>query len=268
MFDRVKHTFFREKEGFMPIVKKLIYSYIYIYSNYVYTYATNVTGGTFMAENAVIFKGTKEGLYIILKEEMDLDTIKSNLEKKIKPSKRFFEGAKIMNFKGKKLTQQEFDTLKEVIEQEYGMMVVGSYSDKAFESKAEQYELRKPEMLEQLPFENVHKGEALIIKATLRSGQLIQYKGDVVVVGDVNPGAHIKAGGSVIIMGTLRGIVQAGANGDYGTFIVAYKMQPTQLRIGDIITRSPDGLGSKYNNPEIAMVNQGRIVVEPYLRNK
>ncbi|MHB1391943.1 MAG: septum site-determining protein MinC [Clostridia bacterium] len=221
-----------------------------------------------MAENAVIFKGTKEGLYIILKEDMDLDTIKSNLDKKIKPSKRFFEGAKIMNFKGKKLTQEEYDELKEVIEQEYGMTIVGSFNDKSYDAKAEHFEIKKPDMLEQLPFENVHKGEALLIRATLRSGQLIQYKGDVVIVGDVNPGAHIKAGGSVIIMGTMRGIVQAGASGDYGAFIVAYKMQPTQLRIGDIITRSPDGLGSRYNNPEIAMVKQGMIIVEPYLRNK
>jgi len=88
------------------------------------------------------------------------------------------------------------------------------------------------------------------------------------VIGDVNPGAHIKAVGSVIIMGTMRGIVQAGVNGDYSAFIVAYKMQPTQLRIGDIITRSPDGMGSRFNNPEIAMVKQGMIVVEPYLRNR
>ncbi|MDD4504381.1 MAG: septum site-determining protein MinC [Clostridiaceae bacterium] len=221
-----------------------------------------------MAENAVIFKGTKDGLYIILKEEMDLDTIKSNLDKKIKPSKRFFEGAKIMSFKGKKLTQKEYDELKEIIEQEYGMTVVGSYNDKNYETKDERFGIKKPEILEQLPFENVHKGEALIVRTTLRSGQLIQYKGDVVVVGDVNPGAQIKAVGSVIIMGNVRGIIQAGANGDYGAFIVAYKMQPTQLRIGDIITRSPDGLGGKLNNPEIAMVKQGMIVVEPYLRNR
>lgn len=220
-----------------------------------------------MAENAVIFKGTKEGLYIILKEDMDLETIKSNLDKKIKPSKRFFEGARIMNFKGKSLTKEEFNELKEVIEQEYGMTVVESYN-KDYCIKSDAFEPKKPEMLELLPFEDVHKGESLIIRATIRSGQLIQYKGDVVVVGDVNPGAHIKAGGSVIIMGNMRGIVQAGANGDYGAFIVAYKMQPTQLRIGDIITRSPDGMGSKFNNPEIAMVKQGMIVVEPYLRNR
>ena len=221
-----------------------------------------------MAENAVIFKGTKDGLYIILKEEMDLSTIKYNLEKKIKPSKRFFEGANIMNFKGKKLTQDEFDELKEIMEQEYGMTVIGSYNEKDYPVQEEHPVSKKPEILEQLPFDNVHKGEALIVRATLRSGQLIQYKGDVVVIGDVNPGAHIKAAGSVIVMGTVRGIIQAGANGDYGAFIVAYKMQPSQLRIGDIITRSPDGMGSKSDNPEIALVKQGMIVVEPYLKNR
>ena len=224
------------------------------------------SGGTAMAENAVIFKGTKDGLYIILKEEMDLNTIKYNLEKKIKPSKRFFEGANIMNFKGKKLTQDEFDELKEIMEQEYGMTVIGSYNEKDYPVQEEHPVSKKPEILEQLPFDNVHKGEALIVRATLRSGQLIQYKGDVVVIGDVNPGAHIKAAGSVIVMGTVRGIIQAGANGDYGAFIVAYKMQPSQLRIGDIITRSPDGMGSKSDNPEIALVKQGMIVVEPYLK--
>ncbi|HOE56964.1 MAG TPA: septum site-determining protein MinC [Bacillota bacterium] len=218
-----------------------------------------------MTENAVIFKGTKEGLFVILKEEMDLDTIKSNLGKKIKPSKRFFEGAKIVNFKGKNLTQEEFDELKEVMEQEYGMTVIGSNNDRNFDIKDVHYGRKQSEIIEQLPSENVHTGEALIIRATIRSGQLIQYDGDVIVIGDVNPGAHIKATGSVIIMGNVRGIIQAGANGDYSAFIVAHKMQPAQLRIGDIITRSPDRLGDM-DNPEIAMVNQGMIVVEPYLK--
>ncbi len=220
-----------------------------------------------MTENAVIFKGTKEGLFIILKEDMDIDTIKSNLSKKIKPSKRFFEGAKIVNFRGKTLTRDEFDELKYTMEEEYGMTVVGRYDDKGIDAKDMPFIKKQPEITEQFPSENVHTGQALVIRATIRSGQLIQYNGDIVVIGDVNPGAHIKAAGSVIIMGNLRGIVQAGANGDYSSFIVAHKMQPAQLRIGDIITRSPDRLSSP-DNPEVASVNQGIIVVEPYIKNK
>jgi septum site-determining protein MinC len=224
--------------------------------------------GIIMTDNEVVFKGTKEGLYIILKDEMDLAMIKENLDKKIKPSKRFFEGAKIVNFKGKKLNEEEYDELKELIENEYGMHVVGSYNDNGFDTKHDKPESKKTNALELLPYENVQEGETLIVRATVRSGQLIDYSGNVVIVGDVNPGAHIKAGGSIIVMGTMRGIAQAGADGDYGAYIAAYKIQPTQLRIGDIITRAPDGSGETANNPEVAAVKQGMIVVEPYLRSR
>lgn len=221
-----------------------------------------------MSENAVVFKGTKEGLYIILKEELDISVIKNHLDKKIRPSKRFFEGAKIVNFKGKRLSKEEFDELKGIIEQDYGMTFTGSFNDIGFDIKADREESSEIAGLEQLPYEHVQKGEALVVRATVRSGQLIEYKGNVVIIGDVNPGAHIKAAGSIVVMGSMRGIAHAGVYGDYSAFIVAFKIQPMQLRIGDIITRSPDSINPKVSNPEIALVRQGMIVVEPYLPNK
>ncbi len=224
--------------------------------------------GYIMNDNAVVFKGTKEGLYIILKEELDVSVIKNHLDKKIRPSKRFFEGAKIVNFKGKRLSREEFDELKGIIEQDYGMTFTGSYNELSFASKHDREEHSDTGILEQLPYEHVQKGEALVVRATVRSGQLIDYKGNIVIIGDVNPGAHIKAAGSIIVMGSMRGIAHAGVNGDYSAFIVAFKIQPMQLRIGDIITRAPDSISPKISNPEIALVKQGMIVVEPYLPNK
>ena len=81
-----------------------------------------------MNENAIVFKGTKDGLYIMLKEEADFDTIKDQLEKKIKPSKKFFEGAKIVNFKGKRISEEEYFELKYIVENQYGMEVTGEYN--------------------------------------------------------------------------------------------------------------------------------------------
>lgn len=221
-----------------------------------------------MSESAVIFKGTKEGLYIVLKEDLDIEMIKDNLDKKIRPSKRFFEGAKIVNFRGKRLSRTEFDELKDIIEQDYGMTFTGSFNDIGFGAGAHREESGQSDALEHLPYEHVQRDESLVVRATVRSGQRIEYKGNVVIIGDVNPGAHIKAAGSIIIMGNMRGVAHAGANGDYSTFIVAFKIQPMQLRIGDIITRSPDSVNLKTSNPEIALVRQGMIVVESYLPNK
>lgn len=220
-----------------------------------------------MNENAVVFKGTKEGLYIHIKEDMDFENIKENLSKRIKPSKRFFEGAKIVNFKGKRLTLEEFEQLKELVESDYGMSVLGDYIQ-AEELFLEKEELRDGEVYEKLPYENVIQDEVLMVRATVRSGQLIEFNGNIVIIGDVNPGAQIKAAGSIVVMGTMRGVAHAGSKGNYGAFVAALNLLPAQIRIGDIITRSPDGLGVRSSVPEMAVVKRGMIFVEPYLPNR
>jgi septum site-determining protein MinC len=73
----------------------------------------------------------------------------------------------------------------------------------------------------------------LIVERSLRSGQHEDYDGDVVLVGHLNSGAELFAGGSVSILGKLKGLVHAGRNGTEGVYIVAGSFEPQQLRIGD-----------------------------------
>ncbi|MGB9885962.1 MAG: septum site-determining protein MinC [Moorellales bacterium] len=103
----------------------------------------------------------------------------------------------------------------------------------------------------------------LLVQQTLRSGQSVTYPGHVVVLGDVNPGAEVKAGGHVMVLGSLRGTVHAGAWGDERAVVVAYRLQPTQLRIAHLISRSPDEAGEP-QEPEVARIREGLIVIEPY----
>ncbi|WP_366924087.1 septum site-determining protein MinC [Metallumcola ferriviriculae] len=105
----------------------------------------------------------------------------------------------------------------------------------------------------------------ILIQKTLRSGQSIRYPGNVVVMGDVNPGAEITAGGNVVVMGSLRGVVHAGATGSIDALVTAFRLQPTQLRIADQITRAPDGGAQLPDQPEIAKIKNGRVVIERYL---
>jgi septum site-determining protein MinC len=110
--------------------------------------------------------------------------------------------------------------------------------------------------------------QALINYTTLRSGQRIQSEHTVVIVGDVNSGAEVIAGGDVIILGNLRGIAHAGAfqEDGGGRMILALGLRPTQLRIGSFISRgSPEsGGGSLEQGPEFARVLNEAIVVAPY----
>ncbi len=100
----------------------------------------------------------------------------------------------------------------------------------------------------------------VLVKRTLRSGRTVRSGGHVVVLGDVNPGAEIVAGGDVIVWGRLRGTVHAGAHGDESSVVCALDMVPMQLRIAGHIAMSPDDKNHK-PKPEIALVRDNRIMV-------
>ncbi|GBF34888.1 septum site-determining protein MinC [Desulfocucumis palustris] len=104
----------------------------------------------------------------------------------------------------------------------------------------------------------------ILIKRTLRSGQRLHYDGNVVVMGDVNPGAEIVASGNVIIMGQLRGVVHAGASGNEKAIVMSFRLAPTQLRIANHITRPPDGDSPETGHPEIASIKNGVVTIEPF----
>jgi septum site-determining protein MinC len=115
------------------------------------------------------------------------------------------------------------------------------------------------------PAEDEEEGtdKAAVVQRTIRSGQSVRHPGHVVIIGDVNPGAEVVAGGSIVVWGRLRGLVHAGALGDEDAVICALDLGPTQLRIGKHISRSPEERPSK-PVPEKASVRDGRIVAVPW----
>jgi septum site-determining protein MinC len=84
----------------------------------------------------------------------------------------------------------------------------------------------------------------------------------VVVLGDVNPGAEVVAGGDVIVVGTLRGLAHAGAARDAGRFRYALELAAKQVRIGPHLAQAPEGENSR--GPELVRGEEGRIVVKPW----
>ncbi|MFA7077171.1 MAG: septum site-determining protein MinC [Syntrophomonas sp.] len=110
--------------------------------------------------------------------------------------------------------------------------------------------------------EMMEGGETVMICRHLRSGQKFFTRGNVVILGDINPGAEVIAGGNILVMGALRGLAHAGALGDEQSVIAAFRLNPTQLRIANHITRAPDGERSEIRNPELARIREGKVVIE------
>jgi septum site-determining protein MinC len=103
---------------------------------------------------------------------------------------------------------------------------------------------------------------ALLVRRTLRSGMRVTFQGNVVVLGDVNPGAEIIASGSVLVWGRLRGVVHAGAEGDEKAVIGALDLHPMQLRIASVVSVTPERRGK--TQPEMARIENGQVVADPW----
>ena len=96
------------------------------------------------------------------------------------------------------------------------------------------------------PKTNCHQG-------TVRSGEYIESAGDLLILGDVNPGAKVSAEGNIIIWGRLLGIAHAGSKGNSDATISALQLRPLQIRIGKKIARGPK------EKPQIGLAEQARI---------
>ncbi|MEB3286588.1 MAG: septum site-determining protein MinC [Vampirovibrionales bacterium] len=118
-----------------------------------------------------------------------------------------------------------------------------------------------------VPTASANASPTLLVKGTLRSGQVLRYAGNLVVLGDAHAGSEITADGDIVIWGELRGIAHAGASGYSQAEIRAMKIEAIQLRIGDHIARRPDRmfyhkpLANQLPTPEVARVYQGEIRV-------
>ena len=104
--------------------------------------------------------------------------------------------------------------------------------------------------------------ELSIHRGTLRSGDHLTVEGSLLVLGDVNPGARVSAGGDVRVWGRLRGIAHAGCHGNRSARIAALQLRPLQLRIADAVARGPEDLPPA-GFCEEAVLLEGVIAIRP-----
>lgn len=230
-----------------------------------------------MANALVTIKGIENGLLIELDENEVWLTVTEALAQEIDAKESFFKNSPVtVNLGSRPVGKGDMKGLVALLERRsLTLWAVVSSSNTSINS-AHELDIKTNES-NQLPFADLlnpsHKADTkpnplnalskgLIIRRTLRSGQRVDIKGHVVIIGDVNPGAEVVATGDVVIWGKLRGTVHAGADGDTDVMICALEMSPIQLRIADYIVTSPKGIHQ--TEPEIAVVRDNQIIVESW----
>lgn len=213
----------------------------------------------------IAFKGTAEALIILIPEELETDLIMNQVAEKVRAAGKFFRGAKLkVIYRGKVLTRSEEEKLVTVMVENSGVIIEHIRHEQA----PPPVDKEKPPKLSGMPlrkifFKELKEGPCKFVRGTIRGGTRVFYEGNIVVLGDANPGSEIVASGNVVVMGALRGMVHSGADGNRDAVVAALRLCPTQLRIADMITRCPDASEDARIQPEIAFIKDDLIYVEP-----
>jgi len=217
-------------------------------------------------------KGIREGLLITVGDG-DWDDVNQSLLSHIDAQSEFLKGAKITLEVGNHILKAaDLGRLRDQLsERGINLRAVLSNSPTT-ERNAQALGLAtklskpRPDRMARRIDSSIQGDQAILVQRTLRSGHSLKYPGHVVVIGDVNPGAEIIAGGNVVIWGRLRGTVHAGAEGNLDAVVCALDLSPTQLRIADQISITPPQ--RKRPKPEIARLEGGKVIAEPWKLSK
>lgn len=197
----------------------------------------------------VMIKGTRDGLTLFLSDDAPFHDVKEQLIDM--------------------LNQDDFDEVDSLItiKVELGNRLL--HTDEREELKT-LIQSKRRLVVQDIVSNVISKQEALTLKEAsdvhlhtrpVRSGQVVDIVGDVLVIGDVNPGGTVKATGNVFVLGALRGIAHAGYEGNADVVIAASLMNPVQLRIAELYSRAPD-----YETDgvymECAYIEEGQIVMD------
>lgn len=201
-------------------------------------------------KNAVNFKGTKDGIVAYIDLSYSFNTILKALEKKISEREEFFRGGSIKFFPVTgSFSENEISEIKNLMANK-------------FDIDCEFFEKEEKEVASKKDKKMILK-DFLVIKRILRSGQTLNYSGNIILIGDVNEDAEIVSGGSLFVFGSLRGSVIAGKEIGEEAIVVATNLRPKRLQIGEIVL--DENISKRRKEvASIALVENGKIVIYPY----
>lgn len=218
---------------------------------------------SFTPEELVEFKGNRRGIILNIKKVVSFEELRSGIIDRLETSVGFFNGAKICAINCDYLSDIQILELKHDITSRFDI----EFIEEADEIKRISFQTKYVSNLRS--GENIDFDGDVVVMKDMKPGSQINSKGNTVVMGDINSGARIVAGGNVIVMGHVNGFIHAGALGNENAYVVANYLNPKVLQIANNMAESPDDdeecQKKKEIRPEIAFVNQGRIVIEDYL---
>ena len=215
-------------------------------------------------KQSVIIKSFPNGIVLHLSEADTFEEILQETAIRFRESRDFFKDAKMaLSIKGRKLTEEEENTLLNIISENSDIHILCLVSDD------EDTDRMFIKAISETDFSEDGNGNSAgqFYKGTLKNGEVLETEYSIVILGDVYPGSAIISARDIIVLGGLYGEAYAGGNGSDGHYVAALEMSPEKLKIGDFKYKTSEKQ-SKWPikpkiQPKIAYVIDGRVMMEP-----
>lgn len=219
-----------------------------------------------MNNDIVSIKGTRTGLLILIDPNHEFEEIKKTLHSKMESARGFFKDAKFTLSQGEQEISANQRAELENICRQFGLIPNTEKAASIMTDKIAAINTGISKPVRKISRSSAHSdiGEAaLMVRRSLRSGQRVTYDSHIIVLGDVHPGAEVISGGNVLVIGSCRGTVHAGAGGNESAKVIARRLEPTSLsiagkRLGSDISKS------KLNECQVARLSGQNFVFEKF----
>ena len=224
------------------------------------------------SNSLIEIKGLRDGLLVSL-GNAEWDELRAALMEQIESRGSFFQGARVALDVGSRIFHvNELSELRDTLS-ERGVNLWAVVSESPTTEKTAQLlglatriSKPRPQEMARPPAVEIGEGKAMWIGRTLRSGTRVEFAGNVVVLGDVNPGAEVVAEGNILVWGRARGLIHAGAGGDASACVCGLDLSAAQIRIGDAAAVPSERSGEA--RPEKVYLEDGILKSEAWQSNQ
>ncbi|RJR41341.1 MAG: septum site-determining protein MinC [Desulfobacteraceae bacterium] len=210
--------------------------------------------------SSVKLKGVGDGISVFLDPSQPLETLQSDLKRAFERLQHVACNARVILDPGRGEDHKELiDTLASFLRTHFA---VGSVTGPVKRSDDSIERLRQQDIIQ--AWRN-RRSEALILSGRVRSGQNVTARKHLVLLGDVNPGGEVVAGGDILILGSLCGTAAAGQPDREGAIVLALDFRPMQVQIAGVIETNFANRSS--GGAEFAHITGGSLKIEDYLKS-
>ena len=203
-------------------------------------------------------KGVGNSLWVTIVPDTPFDTIQADLEKLFEPLRHMAHATRVVLDTGSDPDNGDrYRQIKTYLKDAFQLKEIVPPQKKK-EGQQTHYKMKYTKNIIAQ-----HRSDTLVLSGRVRSGQSVSAKKHLIILGDVNPGCELVAGGDIIVLGSLLGIAAAGQTENFGAIILALNFRPTQVKIAGIVAAGLPTSGQGV--PEYAHVENGTIVVDDYL---